>query len=339
MRRLCVWSLRWIKGFLLVAVTVGCWFIPDAFYTIYVDIARFFSGLFLLIQLIILVDFAYTWQEKWTSDDNPLHKYVLGISAAMFAGSVTLIGFLYHWFASSSCHLETFFITFTLLLCIIFSLLSVSPWIEGGGLLPAAVVTLYSVYLLFSALGSDPSSECNGLYGGGGSISNAKATIWQTVVNCIISGGSVAYAAYNIYTSGSLIGESDDSSAAAGGAAESYSAMDDSKAAAPASDDVEAAHPKAASPAASSSDDASAPLPITNRQYRRFYLVMAVTSMYLCMLLTNWGNRESVDNAGIANETTSKENMWVKITSQWAVIGLYVWSLIAPIVLRNRDFS
>ena len=98
----------WLKGLLLVAVTVGCWFIPDAFYTVYVDIARFFSGLFLLIQLIILVDFAYTWQEQWTSDERPLHKYVLGISAAMFAASITLVGFLYHWFAASSCGVETF---------------------------------------------------------------------------------------------------------------------------------------------------------------------------------------------------------------------------------------
>ena len=53
------------------------------------------------------------------------------------------------------------------------------------------MVTSYSVYLLFSALGSDPSKECNRLYGAGGSLSNAHATIWQTVVNCIISGASV----------------------------------------------------------------------------------------------------------------------------------------------------
>ena len=327
----------WLKGTLLIAVTVGCWFIPDTFYTVYVDIARFFSGAFLLIQLIILVDFAYTWQERWTSDEQPLHKYVLAISAAMFAASITLIGFMYHWFASSSCHLETFFITFALILCLGFSLLSVSPWIEGGGLLPAAVVSGYSVYLVFSALGSDPSKECNGLYGAGGSLTNSHATIWQTVVNCLISGASVAYAAYNIYTSGSLIGEGDSEAAAADG--EGYSSMSDSKAtAAPATEDMESGHAASSQPADHQSGSSEL-VAITNKQYRRFYLVMAVTSMYLCMLLTNWGNRESVDDTGHADETTSKENMWVKIVTQWAVAGLYIWSLIAPLVLRDRDFS
>ena len=328
----------WLKGALLVAVTVGCWFIPDTFYTVYVDIARFFSGAFLLIQLIILVDFAYTWQEQWTSDERPMHKYVLAISAAMFGGSITLIGFLYHWFASSSCHVETFLITFALILCVGFSLLSVSPWIEGGGLLPAAVVTSYSVYLLFSALGSDPSKECNRLYGAGGSLTNSHANIWQTVVNCVISGASVAYAAYNIYTSGSLIGEED--SAAAADDAESYSSMGDSKsAAAPATADMESGHADAPSQQADHQANSSEIVSVTNKQYRRFYLVMAVTSMYLCMLLTNWGNRQSVDDAGHADETTSKENLWVKVVTQWAVAGVYIWSLVAPLVLRDRDFS
>ena len=328
----------WLKGAVLIAVTVGCWFIPDTFYTVYVDIARFFSGVFLLIQLIVLVDFAYTWQEQWTSDERPLHKYVLGISAAMFAASITLVGFLYHWFASSSCHVETFLITFALILCVAFSLLSVSPWIDGGGLLPAAVVTLYSVYLLFSALGSDPSKECNRLYGAGGSLTNSHATIWQTVVNCVISGASVAYAAYNIYTSGSLIGGGDDEAAAAD--AESYSSMSDNKSsAAPATEDIESGTPTPASQPADHQASSSEVVSVTNKQYRRFYLVMAVTSMYLCMLLTNWGNRESVDDQGHADDTTSKENLWVKVVTQWVVAGLYTWSLIAPLVLRDRDFS
>ena len=57
------------------------------------------------------------------------------------------------------------------------------------------------------------------------------------------------------------------------------------------------------------------------------------------MLLTNWGNRDTVDDPAHRDDLMSKENMWVKIVSQWSVIGLYVWSLIAPHVLKDRDFS
>ena len=57
------------------------------------------------------------------------------------------------------------------------------------------------------------------------------------------------------------------------------------------------------------------------------------------MLLTNWGNRSTVDDSSKRDDLMSTENLWIKIVSQWAVIALYVWSLIAPLVLKDRDFS
>ena len=99
--------------------------------------------------------------------------------------------------------------------------------------------------------------------------------------------------------------------AAAPAAADGYSSMADDKsstaAAAPAAEDMESGRSNPSSQSADHQAGGSEPVTISNKQYRRFYLVMAVTSMYLCMLLTNWGNRESVDNKGLADETTSKE--------------------------------
>ena len=270
------WSW-WLKAAILTAVVVGCWFIPDPFYTVYVDVARFFSGLFLLLQLVILVDFAYAWQEGWTTDERPWHKAVLGVSAAMLIGCVVLLVYLFQWFSSPSCQLETFFISFTLILTTGTTLLSVSPWIEGGGLLPAALVTLYSFYLLFSALSSDPSS-CNGLYGPGGSSSNAKANVWQMVVNLTISAFAIAYSAYNVYQEGSLIGEGQLDTEQP--SSEAYSALAEKKEDDPPAHDVEAAagRPAAAAPASSAPGEVEA---VSDKQYRRFYLVMGVASMYV----------------------------------------------------------
>jgi len=31
--------------------------------------------------------------------------------------------------------------------------------------------------------------------------------------------------------------------------------------------------------------------------------------------------------------------MWVQIGSQWAVIALYLWTLVAPMCCPGRDFS
>lgn len=31
--------------------------------------------------------------------------------------------------------------------------------------------------------------------------------------------------------------------------------------------------------------------------------------------------------------------VWVKVSSSWICIALYVWTLVAPLVLVNRDFE
>lgn len=31
--------------------------------------------------------------------------------------------------------------------------------------------------------------------------------------------------------------------------------------------------------------------------------------------------------------------MWVRIASQWAIWGVYIWTLVAQVCCPNRDFS
>ena len=31
--------------------------------------------------------------------------------------------------------------------------------------------------------------------------------------------------------------------------------------------------------------------------------------------------------------------VWVKITSSWVCLAMYIWTLVAPMILTNRDFS
>lgn len=37
--------------------------------------------------------------------------------------------------------------------------------------------------------------------------------------------------------------------------------------------------------------------------------------------------------------TSKWPSVWVKISSSWICIALYVWTLVAPLVLVNRDFD
>jgi len=285
------------------------------------------------VQLVILIDFAYTWQSSWTSEERPWHTAVVVISAFIFIGCIVITAFLYEFFASSDCRLQTFFITFTLLLSILLTALSLSPCVLGGGLLPAAVVSLYSYYLLYESLTADP-TQCNTVYKHG-STTSSSANIGQTILNILVTSAAVCYAAYNVSTSQSLFGDGDEGEEAeslvssssssspksSAASTSSYSNMDENKS------------------ATEVSDDSDSVVSIGNKQYRRFFAVLGCAAMYLTMLLTNWGDRNTVDDSSNPDDDLSKENMWIKIATQWCVILLYLWTLIAPLVLKDRDFS
>lgn len=66
-----------------------------------------------------------------------------------------------------------------------------------------------------------------------------------------------------------------------------------------------------------------------------FLGVLTLASMYVVPVLTNW----VTDPSDVAGSRSSPATMWVNIGTQWAVIVLYTWTLIAPRLCPNRDFS
>ena len=61
-----------------------------------------------------------------------------------------------------------------------------------------------------------------------------------------------------------------------------------------------------------------------------FPLMMATGSVYMAMLLTNWGTHSGPKNHA---------QMWVSIISQWVSLLVYTWTLIAPRCLPERNFD
>ena len=67
-----------------------------------------------------------------------------------------------------------------------------------------------------------------------------------------------------------------------------------------------------------------------------FYLVFLLGSAYMAMLFTGWSLNNTPGQFTIDYGWFS---VWVKMASSWFSALLYVWTLIAPAVLRNRNFS
>ena len=66
-------------------------------------------------------------------------------------------------------------------------------------------------------------------------------------------------------------------------------------------------------------------------------VALLLLSCWCSVALTSWGTIESGGNA--ANPDKGTVAMWMIISSQWLVIALYIWTLVAPKLYPDRDFS
>ncbi len=94
-----------------------------------VQIARVLSGFFLIIQIVLLLGFIYAINEFLIEKEEIGHRVALiGATVSMYAVGLVIIGFMYHYYAPfASCGLNIFFITWTLIMGIAYSLFSVRP--------------------------------------------------------------------------------------------------------------------------------------------------------------------------------------------------------------------
>jgi hypothetical protein len=68
-----------------------------------------------------------------------------------------------------------------------------------------------------------------------------------------------------------------------------------------------------------------------------FHLMFALATLYVMMTLTNWYSPSHTIT--IESISANQSAVWVKIISSWFCFGLYMWTLLAPMILQDRDFS
>jgi len=316
------------KIFCLFVLLIISYLIPNEFFDGYTHVARVVGGIFLLLQIIILIDFAYKWSEDWNSDEKNWRAAILFVSVLFFAASIVLLVFMFRWFAGNGCGLEKFFLSFTIILTFTYTIISITI-ATPGGILPPAIMSLYAHYVCYNALSSDPNDVCNPF---------EQTDTTQLIIGLIIAAASTTYAAYNLATSNSLFGDSEE-----GGDVENAKAVAPKEApkaeamSAKADDKEKAADQKAERD--DKDDEEPEPLgPVQAMRNAKFHFIMAAGSMYMAMILTNWSSRQEVQNSQKSYDVGA-ENMWIKITSQWLTCLLYIWSLVAPILLKDRDFG
>ena len=79
-------------------------------------------------------------------------------------------------------------------------------------------------------------------------------------------------------------------------------------------------------------------------QVWKLNVVMVLICCFVAMTLTGWGTLERIEeqddaNYHAANPTVGRFNMAMIGISQWCAILLYIWTLTAPVIFPDRDFS
>lgn len=306
-----------IKLLFLIAGCVGVFFIPNPFFEYFGWIAFAAAALFILVQLVLLVDFAHNWAENWIGKmeeaedgDRKWWFILLGttITLFVFALILTLIMSIFFCRDASKCQLNIAFVTMNCIFCLLLTLASIHPKVQEhnprSGLLQASLITAYSTYLVFSALMSSTDS-CNPW------VASSSASNTSVAIGAVFT---IVAVCYTTIRAASQVGEI---------APEAEPLVKDEEGAPVEKSEIE------------QKIENDEPV---GYNYSRFHLVFALGAFYIAMLMSDW---RTVYNPGHDTATVDSglAAMWVKIVSSWIGIGLYIWTLIAPVVLPDREWG
>ncbi|XP_057466982.1 uncharacterized protein LOC130756474 [Actinidia eriantha] len=298
------WTVKFVIWLLL---TILMFFMPNVVISIYGTLSTFGAGLFLLVQVLILLDATHSWNDSWVAKDEQKWYYaLLAVSVACYIAAFAISGLLFIWFNPSGhdCGLNVFFLVMTMILAFSFGVIALHPKVNGS-LLPASVISVYCAYVCYTGLSCEPRDyACNGLH-------NKSAVSTSTLVlGMLTTVLSVLYSALRAGSSTTFLSPPSSPKASA----VKKPLLD--------SEDVEEGKEK----------KEKEPRPVSY-SYMFFHLIFALASMYSAMLLSGWSSSESADLIDVG-----WTSVWVRIGTEWVTAALYVWTLVAPLIMPDREF-
>jgi hypothetical protein len=329
-----VWPAKY--GVFLAAVLVTVFMASAPLFTgLYLWLARAGATIFVLLQQVILIDVAYNWNEDWIDRADQADRLVygsgsawlqavVGTCVAFYVASITGIVLLYRHF--DGCAENTWIITLTLLGILAMTGIQLSG--TEGSLLTSSIVSLYVTYLAYSMVSKNPNAECNPVMG--------NNDVAGMIIGLTLTAVSLAWTGFSWTAEDRLTTEAVQSAKSvtgvpptAGGAGQQVNL------------DVPFLDPEDAPTSGLVMDSDTLQATEQGAHLWKLNVVMALISCWVAMLLTGWGTLETVDDetTKLANPTVGRFNMAMIGVSQWCAILLYIWTLLAPIVFPDRDFS
>ncbi|XP_069544393.1 serine incorporator 1-like [Brachyistius frenatus] len=338
----------------LVVITVAAFYIPDGPFT-YTWFLVGSSGafVFIVIQLVLLVDFVHSWNESWVEQmesGNSRGWYAALLSVTFlnyFLSFTAVVLFFVFYTKPDGCFINKFFISFNSMICILISLLSVTHTVQESqprsGLLQSSFLTLYTMYLTWSAMSNEPDRECNPsllsifqqmvsptlspletenqtavvILGTEEPVQTSPYLQWwdvQSIVGLFIFVLCILYSSIRSSSTSQVnkltMASKDSAILAEGGSSSELS--------------------QSGGPSRVEDNERD----MVQYSYSFFHFMLFLASLYIMMTLTSWYSPNTDYTI-----TSKWPSVWVKISSSWLCLALYIWTLVAPMILTDRDFS
>ncbi|KAF3833607.1 hypothetical protein F7725_024811 [Dissostichus mawsoni] len=290
------------KLLILVGITVGAFFIPDGiFNTVWYYFGMVGSFFFIAVQLILLVDFAHSWNQSWllkAEEGNSKFWYaaLLTVTVIFYALAFSFVVLFYIYYTKpDDCTEHKVFISLNFIFCIIVSVVSIVPKVQ------ASFISLYTMYITWSAMSNNPNRNCN-------------PSLLSLVTNPLATPapGPAPTTAPGSVQCGTPRASWGWSSSCSGLTSESFETGEDG-----------------VHRAVDNEEEA------VTYSYSFFHLSLCLASLYIMMTLTNW----YMPDAAYETMKSTMPSVWVKIGSSWFGLAIFLWTLIAPVILSDRDFS
>ncbi|XP_035244287.1 serine incorporator 1-like [Anguilla anguilla] len=341
----------------IIAVTAGAFYIPEGSFTrAWFVVGTGGAFVFILIQLVLLVDFAHSWNEAWVDkmengNSKAWYAALLSVTGLCYIFSlVAIILFFVFYTQPEGCGVNKFFISFNMILCMVVSVVSVLPKVQEAqprsGLLQSSLITLYTMYLTWSAMTNEPERECNpsllSIIQQMAAPTPTPETAENQTATVIISTEEPAPTAPYLqwWDAQSIVGLALFVLCILYSSIRSSSTSQVNKLTLASKDTVILEETSVAAP--EEAEDGDGPRRVEDNErdmvkysYSFFHFMLFLASLYIMMTLTNWYSPDAHYNT----MTSKWPSVWVKICSSWVCLALYAWTLIAPAVLTGRDFS
>lgn len=300
------WPTKIITLIICIVITFA---IPGAFFVVYREISRWISVLFIIIQVLIIVNMVHSISEnlqRHIHGEDPViarRARILYICIALGCLGAAIIGIVMLYVFYNDCRLHTAIITVTVILAVITTIISLTN-VVNKGLLTPSLIAAYTLFMTYQALASNPDTMCN---------PRTEVPLWMIILSVIINMIAVGWNSWRTADSTEELFK--------GEAPQEEKTNEDDEHLYGGTTAMQSTEPKTAA---------------VRPKYWLFHFIMFLSGCYVAMMLTGWGSESTVR---MDNPEASIQSFWIKAASVWAIYLLYFWTLLAPLVCKDREFD